>query len=132
MNFQRDIAGNSTQPMPVLLMPAKKNNNDPQAVDISTNRLRELRRAAGMTQEELAEKLDTTYQNISLYERGAREMPGRVVRKVTRFFRVTPNELLGIPLTDDQEGELLVEFRKLSDLDKAAAISIIKTLNARA
>lgn len=62
------------------------------AKDISTN-LRALRRAAGMTQQDLAAKLKLTAGAVSMLETG-RIQPGvQVIERVLDIFNVTPNEL---------------------------------------
>lgn len=47
-------------------------------------------------QEEMANKLNTTQQNISLYTRGLRTPDINTIRKICEMLEVTPNELFGI------------------------------------
>ncbi len=52
-------------------------------------RLRELREGAGLTQEQLAEKLGTTVRNISRLETGAQEPTWPTVLALAQAFGVT-------------------------------------------
>jgi transcriptional regulator with XRE-family HTH domain len=56
------------------------------------SRLRVLREAAGLTQEELAEKVGMNYQNIGRLERGDRSPSWKTVLKLAEALGVEPND----------------------------------------
>lgn len=62
-------------------------------------RLLELRKDAGLTQNELAAILKINKHSISSYEREKSEPPDAIKIEMARFFRVSVDYLLG--LTDD-------------------------------
>lgn len=57
--------------------------------------IRQLRRDAGMTQEQLAEQLGVTRQTISKWENGSSVPDADVVSKMASLLDVPVNELLG-------------------------------------
>ncbi len=57
------------------------------------NRLEELRKAAGITQEMLADKLEVSRQTIGSLESGRYNPSIQLAFKLARFFRVTIEEL---------------------------------------
>lgn len=63
---------------------------------MSKNRIEELRKKRGMGQKELAEKIETSQQAISLYERGDREPKLETWQKLANFFGVSVPYLQGI------------------------------------
>ncbi len=89
-------------------------------------RLRQLRRARGMTQQELAQKLNMTKASVSAYETSGKYPSVEVLRKLAELFRVSADYLLGLaddnrmdftPLTDEQFGlihALIQEFAALN------------------
>jgi transcriptional regulator with XRE-family HTH domain len=58
-------------------------------------RLRDLRVASGLTQKELAEKLNLTHSTISKYERGELEPSNEIIITLSNFFNVTTDYLFG-------------------------------------
>ena len=60
-----------------------------------SNRIRELRRAKGMNQEQLAEQIGLTKQAISQYERGVRKPSFEIIEALCDFFNVSSDYLLG-------------------------------------
>ena len=60
-----------------------------------SNRIRELRNARGMNQEQLAEILGLTKQAVSQYERGTRMPSVPVLEALCDFFNVSADYLLG-------------------------------------
>ncbi len=57
------------------------------------NRLEELRRKAGVTQEDLADKLEVSRQTIGSLESGRYNPSIQLAFKLARFFKVTIEEL---------------------------------------
>jgi transcriptional regulator with XRE-family HTH domain len=60
-------------------------------------RLAEARKAAGLTQAQLAEQLDVSQQMIDYYERRARNPSADFVRRAAALLNVTADVLLGTP-----------------------------------
>lgn len=61
------------------------------------NNLRELRQNAGMTQEELGERVGVQKAAISKYERGALSIPVSLLMSLCDIFQVSADRLLGRP-----------------------------------
>ena len=64
-------------------------------VGTTGNRIRTLRREAGMTQAELAQKLGIPYQSIGKWERGLRSPKYETLKKIAKALEVDVNDLLG-------------------------------------
>lgn len=60
-----------------------------------SNRIRELRKAKSLSQDQLAEKLNVTKQAISQYERGVRKPSVPILEALCDFFNVSSDYLLG-------------------------------------
>ena len=60
-----------------------------------SNRIRELREAKSLSQDQLAEKLNVTKQAISQYERGVRKPSMPMLEALCDFFNVSSDYLLG-------------------------------------
>lgn len=81
------------------------------------NRIAELRRERGLTQEALAENLRTTRAQIANLERGARGLTLEWMRRLARALNCTAADLLieedvGLRLTD-REAEMVGSWREL-------------------
>ena len=73
------------------------------------NRLRELRKKRHLTQEELGEIISVTQQNISKYENDIYEIPTDVLIKISRYFNVSIEYLLGVTdIKRDMAGQVIV------------------------
>lgn len=70
------------------------------------NKLRNLRIARGMTQMELAEKLDSAQATIAFYESGKREPDFKTIQKIADFFGVPAYSLYPSP---DNVDEVLMQ-----------------------
>lgn len=94
-------------------------------------KLRDLRVARGLTQEGLAdalnEKFNTTYNKgmISKWENGREEPRMDAVRKLTYFFEVTLDEMLGLNKTKSE-----VEFYDALHQDNVTNVPIVGTIAA--
>lgn len=62
-------------------------------------RLRDLREDHDLTQTQIAEQLNTTFQNYYRYEKGIRDLPIRHLVTLCKFYNVSADYLLG--LTED-------------------------------
>jgi transcriptional regulator with XRE-family HTH domain len=89
------------------------------------NLVREMRKAAGMTQMELAEKMEISYQQVQKYENGTSKFSVPRLRQVARIFKVPLIAFFEEPATmvaereipynalSDQETQLLMTFKRL-------------------
>lgn len=68
------------------------------------HKLEEMRKRAGLTQKELAEKIGVTQQTIWYYENGQRDMKSSVIIELCKALGCSVSDLLGIP--EDIEGVL--------------------------
>ncbi len=84
------------------------------------NRIKALRRNMNLTQEELAERLNVSYQTISKWETNASFPDITMFPILANFFNVTTDELLGVDLAKKQEkiDALLAQYQLLSSLGK--------------
>ena len=97
-------------------------------------RIRELRKAKGISQLELARLLNTTKQTISKYENGVvSNIPSDRIEAMATLLNTTPEYILGWDENDAQEKPAtadgltdsqrkLIEFAKTVPEDKAAMI----------
>ncbi len=60
-------------------------------------RLKDLREDKDLTQQAIAEVLDTTRQQIYKYESGVQEMTVSRLAKLCRFYGVSADYILGLP-----------------------------------
>lgn len=72
------------------------------------NRIREIREAAGLSSDELAEMVGTTGATIRRLETGARELTLAWMRKISEALKVTPGDLIATAavaeIADEVEG----------------------------
>ena len=76
--------------------------------------IRNLRKAADMTQEQLAERLGVSYQSISRWENGGTYPDLEVIPAIAKIFSVSTDALLGIPeiIKEDQAKEAFDALRR--------------------
>lgn len=60
------------------------------------NTIRELRKKKGVTQTELGEILGVTKNSVSYYENGKRQLTPEMIIKLSEYFGVTTDEILGL------------------------------------
>lgn len=60
------------------------------------NRLKELRKARGKTQLQIAQVLGTTYQYYSTYEKGLRDLPLERAKKLAVYYNISLDYLSGL------------------------------------
>ncbi len=85
-------------------------------------RLKQLRKEAGMTQLDLAKKLNLTKAVISYYEQQERSPSPEVLIKLANIFRVTTDYLLGV------EHKKVLDVSELGDDDIHLLRVTIETL----
>lgn len=91
-------------------------------------RLFQLRKKAGMTQEQLAKELGTSRGALSMYEIGRREPDFNTLVKIARFFSVTVDYLVGLSDQPHGHGAQPVLFRELSELTEEEMEYVRETL----
>lgn len=82
------------------------------------NRIRELRRAFGITQEKLARDMNITQASVSLYEQGT-NIPTDMVIAMSEYFHVSTDYLLGVNSAENisvsrEENMVLTAYRVLN------------------
>lgn len=101
------------------------------------NRIREIRKALGLTMKELGEKVDVAESTISQYETGKRQPDNETLLKLGEVLDVSVGYLLGV---EPREGDRVVtmddftyalqnEAKTLNDMDKEILLSMAKQLN---
>jgi len=65
-------------------------------MDIFEQRLKELRKEKDLTQKQLAEILQTTDDSIFSWEKGRSQPSIEMIRKLSKFFGVSTDYLLGL------------------------------------
>jgi transcriptional regulator with XRE-family HTH domain len=105
-------------------------------------RIKFLREKAGMSQDELAQKLNTTKQTIYKYEMGiVTNIPSDKIEKMALIFHISPAYIMGwtdeiTPTNSDtsfstlseEEQKILKNFRTLNDLGKSRALEYVEDL----
>lgn len=102
-------------------------------------RLTALRRARGLTQVQLAERIGSTQRAVSRYETIADRAPAPVLAKLAQALSVSTDELLGVKrtraaatLADDPEARRLwrkfQQVMTLPEKDRRAVIRLVNSL----
>jgi len=111
----------------------------PRAQDVDRHvaaRLRERRRALGLTQQRLAERVGTTYQQIHKYETGANRISAGWLPAFARALGVEPGHFfagLGAggppwPTAEQQQLELAGNFATLPRWQQEALLELVRAL----
>jgi transcriptional regulator with XRE-family HTH domain len=90
------------------------------------NRLREWRRAAGLTLEQAAERLGTTNQSLSRKERGERSVTVDELAQIAPVYQCKPADLVPDPesVVTIREREFLAMLRGLDEADRRQLLRI--------
>lgn len=92
------------------------------------DRIRQLRESKGLTQEELAKRLNTTKQTISKYEKGiVTNIPSDRIEALAKILGTTPEYILGweqIQKKNDTLTDIVLRMRTDSEF-----LSLVETLN---
>lgn len=79
--------------------------------------IKRTRRASGLSQVKVAERLGVSYQQVQKYEKGATELTVRRLRQLSEIFGVPPGAFLGEKggpgLLSEEEREALMLFRRI-------------------
>ena len=90
------------------------------------NRIRKYRKESGLTQEQLAEKIDVTKSRVSNWEQGINRPDADIIGNICRALNVSPSDLLDVHLTDDElnahEKKVIKAYRTKEDLQQAVDI----------
>ncbi len=105
--------------------------------------LKALREEKGITQKRLAEKVNTSQQNIHRYESGLSEPGLETLKSLADFFETSIDYLLGntdirhkiesvqfFDLNAD-EGELVEKYRRLGKNERSSVMNMVDTLLGR-
>jgi len=99
--------------------------------------IRSLRHAAGLSQEQLAELVGVSFQQIQKYESGHTTLNVIKLQQLAEALKVPTSdffedvEMRGLPI-DDKESELLCAFRKIKDAElKDCVYTLVCSLNKR-
>ena len=110
-------------------------NKDKEVLKMKTSeRIRELRKARDVTQQELADAIKMNQSVVNRIERGTRPIRDDELKELARFFNVSTDYLLGnygqISTYDDKERQLVNLYRVLNDADKQHIFYMLDRLAA--
>lgn len=71
-----------------------------------TNRIRELRELAGLTQDQLADRMGTQSQQIGKHERGERRLTIQWMQRYAAALGIAPADLISVPAMDEIKNEI--------------------------
>jgi transcriptional regulator with XRE-family HTH domain len=115
------------------LLMARRRPTTGAATETFGERLARLRKDRGLTQVELAERLDISQPVLSYYEKQSRRVPPTVLVGLAETLAVTVDELLGrTPVTTAPPttgGRLLTRLRQIEMLPPAERKAILKILD---
>lgn len=90
------------------------------------NRIRKYRKDSGLTQEQLAEKINVTKSRVSNWEQGINRPDADIIGLICRALNVSPSDLLDVHLTDDEltvhEKQVINAYRNKSELQHAVDV----------
>ena len=97
------------------------------------NRLYELRRARGLSQQKLADLAGCSKMHVSGVERGTREFSLSLMRRIAEVFGVAPGDLLSEAdnphrLADPDEIQLIETYRHAQADDKPKILRVAETI----
>jgi len=96
---------------------------------IAGRRLADLRRARGISQEEVAELIGVQPETISRYETAARHMSLDVLDRLARLFKVPISALVPDLVPDAEpnlEAELVDRWRRLAPSSREALLVVLR------
>ena len=90
------------------------------------NRIRKYRKESGLTQEQLAERINVTKSRVSNWEQGINRPDADILGAICRALNVSPSDLLDVHLTDDElnahEKKVIKAYRTKEELQQAVDI----------
>ena len=98
-------------------------------------RLTRLRKATGLTQTELGEKVGLSQRMVAYYEKDEAQPPGPMLIDLANALETTVDELLGKtnpkePLTNPKEARFLKRLKRIQELPPQDRRAILKVLDA--
>jgi transcriptional regulator with XRE-family HTH domain len=91
----------------------------PQETERIGQRLARIRKEAGFTQQELADKLSISRSSLAEYERGRLRLHDNLLIKIAQTIRVSADVLLGLKESKNYEGKLSLRFvKRLIEIEK--------------
>lgn len=103
----------------------------------TSDRIRELRKAKDVTQQELADNLKMNQSVVNRIERGTRPLRDDELKALAQYFGVSTDYLLGNEAPHSQsfsedETRLVHMYRRLNDADRHTAFRILSSLSSPA
>lgn len=108
------------------------------------NRIREIRKAKGLTMKQLGEAVGVAESTISHYEVGRRQLDNEMLLKISEFLGVTVGYLLGVedymvPNWGESTGDILDavdvafygEYKELDEDDKETVRDMVRIMRER-
>lgn len=89
-------------------------------------RLKEIRKTAKLTQNDIANVLGTTREAYGMYESGKRQISLKVLDDLAQYYNVSIDYLVGRVDSEKEEMELLETYRKLDSRGKQTILSLAK------
>jgi len=97
-------------------------------------RLERLRKARGLTQEELGDLVGLSNRMVAYYERDDADPPGPLIVDLARALRISTDEMLGAkPLKEKaspKRARLLKKLQRVEDLPPADQRAVLKFVDA--
>ena len=91
-------------------------------------RIRDLRAIRGLTQDQIAEKLNMNRANFSHYERDTAVPPSEVLGKIADILNTSTDYLLGRDLVNDQDRALARDIQGLDAKNRDILKVLINTM----
>lgn len=104
---------------------------------VFTEKLKNLRKAAGLTQVELAKKLGIAQSTLASYERGLREPDFEMLKQISSFFEISISDLLDIDIKNQPAPEseldrsLIEALTSLRESEVPAVLAFVEMLKAQ-
>jgi transcriptional regulator with XRE-family HTH domain len=85
------------------------------------NRLRAAREAAGLTQDDVAQMINSTYQKVSSFETGRTRVTIETLVDLCKIYKINPNDILAVNNGNSvfsippEKGKLLIKINQLNE-----------------
>lgn len=99
------------------------------------NRIQKLRKKSGLSQGELAAKIEISYPQMSRYEIKQVQPPADILKRMADVFGVSIDYLVNGTIEDKaqntlEDNELLAQFKEVEKMDEADRSTIKKLIDA--
>lgn len=104
-----------------------------EGLETIAQRLVRLRKEAGLSQAQMAEKLGLSQPVVSDYERGASRLHGELILKVAEILNVSADELLGKETNKPKarpSGKVQQVFEEVSNLPRRQQDKVVEFVSA--